>query len=281
MRGRNERQDSISSALKISLISVSAVLYAAGIAVTSPISTPWGVGHFRPGVVIPAFFAVTCGPLIGGAGAGLGCWLGDLALSFWGLTDPILSLIAGVPGNFVGFYLLGWLTSRFRSWGSFILGSLVSFTIGNFICAFGVVGYFSTVVPVWAPWPIEVKLATIVGFTLFWVATMIPFVIPLVPIIMKGAEPVLNKTGSIIKNPRLSWGKPSSLAVSWIFVAMILTVMYLVSIFTPVGDVLFSKVTEPQLVPWVKALLLIAAGVVTFFGVSATIVATRVFRKPE
>ncbi|HDM88801.1 MAG TPA: hypothetical protein ENG65_02265, partial [Candidatus Bathyarchaeota archaeon] len=66
LAGSNSSQMELPAAKKLSLISVNAALYAVAIAVTSPIPTPWGVGHFRPGVVIPAFFSVVFGPFIGG-----------------------------------------------------------------------------------------------------------------------------------------------------------------------------------------------------------------------
>ncbi|MBS7627321.1 ECF transporter S component, partial [Candidatus Bathyarchaeota archaeon] len=198
-----------SRALSIALIAISAALYAAAIAVTAPIPTPWGVGHFRPGVVVPAFFAVVCGPMIGGAGAALGCFIGDYALSLFGLTDPLLSLIAGVPGNFVGFYMLGWFTSRYKSWLAFQVGSLISLIVGNLIAASGVVAYLTFIIPIWAPWPQDVKIATVLGFTLFWFSTMLPFVVPLVPILVRR---VSKYSHGPLRNPGLTWGKPKDFA---------------------------------------------------------------------
>src|SRR3990170_8513552 len=97
-----KEKKTVSNAFKLSLISISAALYAVAIALTAFIPTPWGVGSFRPGVLIPAFFALIYGPIVGGVGAAIGCFIGDLVQSTFGLTNPLLSLVAGVPGNFVG-----------------------------------------------------------------------------------------------------------------------------------------------------------------------------------
>jgi uncharacterized membrane protein len=84
------------------MVSLSAALYAVAISVTAPIPTPWGVGHFRPGVVVPAVFAVVAGPYVAGIGAALGTFVGSVVLSSVGLSNPLLSLVAGFPGNFAG-----------------------------------------------------------------------------------------------------------------------------------------------------------------------------------
>jgi uncharacterized membrane protein len=256
-----ERSESLSShALTLSLISISAALYAVAIAVTSPIPTPWGVGHFRPGVVIPAFFSVVFGPIVGGVGAAIGCFLGDFALSFFGLTTPLLSLIAGVPGNLVGFYLLGWLVSRRRSMASFILSNFAALIAGNLIAALGVLMYFWFVVPDWALWPVDMKIAAVVGLALFWVATMVVFVVPLVPLLVTYVEPTLNRIG-VRGVSNLSWNSRASLVKSSILVALILTVIYVLLVFVPGGSLLFGEFVPPEL-------LLLASAVVLCSGVA-------------
>jgi len=133
--------------LEVALIISCAALYALAITATAPIPTPWGVRHFRPGIVVPALFAVISTPRIAGLGAAIGTFVGSFILSLFGLSNLILSLISGVPGNFIGFYMLGYLLSRYRSWGSFIVSSFTSLFIGNFIAASGVMAYFSFIMP--------------------------------------------------------------------------------------------------------------------------------------
>ncbi len=247
-----------SRSLRVSLISVSAALYAAAIAVTSPIPTPWGVGNFRPGVLVPAFFAVVCGPMVGGVGAAIGCFIGDLALFMFGLSNPLLSLVAGVPANFVGFYLLGWLVSKYRSWASFVASSFVALIVGNLIAALGVVGFLS----------LQPVLATVIGLTFFWVATMAPFVIPFTPILVRGAKPILSQIEMDTGVSKMSWEKPINLLRSSVAVAVVLATLYVIGEYTPWGNLLFSTF-------WMKMLLLIAAGVVFAFGVIVTFILIR------
>jgi len=253
-----ETHATFSAATRLSLISINAALYAVAIAITSPIPTPWGVGHFRPGVVIPAFFAVVFGPFIGGVGAAIGCFLGDFALSFFGLTTPLLSLIAGVPGNLVGFYVLGWLTSRWRSVSSFVISSLVALIIGNLIAALGVLVYFWFVVPDWASWPMNLKIAVVSGLTLFWVVTMVIFVVPLVPVIVSYVEHSLRRMG--IKGvSSLVWNGSFSLIKSFGIISLILAAIYGIVTVTPKGELIFAGVLPPEI-------LLIGSGVVFISG---------------
>jgi len=252
-------EPSRSPALTLSLISVSAALYAVAIAVTSPIPTPWGVGNFRPGVVIPAFFSVVFGATIGGVGAAIGCFIGDFALSFFGLTTPLLSLVAGVPGNFVGFYLLGWLVSKRHSLSFFIISNFVALIIGNLIAALGVLAYFWFIVPDWALWPIDLKITIVTGLTLFWVVTMVVFVVPLVPILVAYVEPTLTRIG-IRGVSNLNWSSPTNLIKSSSAIALILAAIYILVVFIPGGNLLFAGVLPPELV-------LLASAVVFASGV--------------
>jgi len=268
------KQKIMSNALKISLTSISAALYAVAIAVTSFVPTPWGVGNFRPGVLIPAFFSVVYGPLIGGAGAAIGCFIGDFALSLFSLTNPLLSLVAGVPGNFVGFYLLGWLVSKRPSWSSFVISSFIALVIGNLIAALGVVGFFS-IFDSWSTWSLDVKVATIAGFTFFWVATMVPFVIPLMPPLIKAAKPIISTTGGNPSNVEIRWGKPNEMLKSTVIVSVILAVLYFIVMFTPSGDLIFSTAIYLETTFWVKTFLLISSAVIMAFGIIAAILVQR------
>ncbi|MEM1515532.1 MAG: hypothetical protein QXT26_03255 [Thermoproteota archaeon] len=79
----------------------------------TPITTPGiGIVRFWPIVVIPAVFAVLFGPIVGGLGAAIGIFISDLLIH----GDPLLSLLAGVTANFIGFYLLGYFSRRKINW---------------------------------------------------------------------------------------------------------------------------------------------------------------------
>lgn len=258
---------------EITIIILSAVLYAVAIAITASIPTPWGVGHFRPGVVVPAFFAVVYGPWIAGLGAALGSFLGSFILTAVGTgLGPIASLVSGSPGNFVGFYLLGWFVSKYRSWRAFILGSLASIFVGNLVAASGVMVWLTFFVPTWASWPLDVKLAAILGLTLFWTVTMQPFVVSVVPILLKAVTPFFSKSA---KSTALSWKKLSDILYPSLLVAVILGVLFTWVAFTPLGDILFAKVVRPEFTFWVKALFLITAFVMIIFGFTASMLISR------
>ncbi len=95
---------------------VCGVLYGAVgymIYLLAPITTPGiGIVRFWPSVIIPAVFAVLFGPLVGGLGASIGIFVSDLLIH----GDPLLSLSAGVTSNFIGFYLLGYISRRRIDW---------------------------------------------------------------------------------------------------------------------------------------------------------------------
>ena len=268
---------------RIALITISAALYAAAITVTAPIPTPWGIGHFRPGVVVPALFALISTPMVAGVGAAMGTFIGSFILSLFGLSNPILSLISGVPGNFIAFYLLSYLSSRYRSLSSFITSSLVSLFVGNLVAASGVLLYYSTMVPNWILWSIEAKLSVILGLTLFWVATMLPFVVVLTPILAEALTPIISNINSkILRKIELTrTDTRSKIIYSSLTVASILVLIYVAATLTPVGDILFAKVIKPEYMLWVKILILISGLITLVFGLTVSITLRLGSRKDD
>lgn len=92
-----------------------------------PITAPGiGIVRFWPPVVIPAVFAVLFGPLVGGTGAAIGIFISDMLIH----QDPFLSLTAGVTSNFVGFYLIGYISKQSLDWTKMIAFSSIVFLIG-------------------------------------------------------------------------------------------------------------------------------------------------------
>ena len=97
-------------------ISLKLIMTAANAAVYAGIGALWtlfpllvfGV-RFWPQVFAPAVFAVLFGPWVGGVGAGIGIFIADV---LYGHHDALLSLLVGVPSNFVGFYVVGWLSNH-------------------------------------------------------------------------------------------------------------------------------------------------------------------------
>jgi hypothetical protein len=110
-------------ALDIAAISICAALYAGlGFLTYLGLFTPvFGVVRFWPSVIIPAIFAVLFGPLVGAIGAAIGIFISDMVIH----GNALLSLTVGVPANFAGFYLLGYLSRKKLSWISIFTSSTI------------------------------------------------------------------------------------------------------------------------------------------------------------
>ncbi|MCW4005866.1 MAG: ECF transporter S component [Candidatus Bathyarchaeota archaeon] len=114
--------------LKIAAFALNAALYVvAGILFYSVLPLSFGPVRFWPQAVVPAVFAVAFGPWVGGLGAALGIFLNDLLLG----GNPLLSLMAGVTSNFVGFWLLGYIANKKVAW----LNSMKSYIVGTALFA--------------------------------------------------------------------------------------------------------------------------------------------------
>jgi hypothetical protein len=121
------------ASLKLISTAINAALYAGlgALWVFFPI-TVFGV-RLWPQVFVPAVFAVLFGPWAGGVGAAIGIFIGDV---LYGHHDALLSLLVGVPSNFVGFFVLGSLMQKPRSgWLNRLL-----FTI-SLLIPIGLTGY--------------------------------------------------------------------------------------------------------------------------------------------
>jgi len=90
----------------IAVIAVCSALYAAFGYVTSGLSF-FGVG-FLPAVLIPAVFAALYGPWVGGISGAIGIFIRDVLVH----GNAPLSLVAGVPANFILFFLIGYLYTK-------------------------------------------------------------------------------------------------------------------------------------------------------------------------
>jgi len=120
--------------LDIAMISLSAALYTVvGILTSLGLVSPVvGVVRFWPAVVVPAIFAVLFGPLVGGISAAIGIFISDMVYPGHGIA--LLSLTVGVPSNFLGFYLIGYVSRIKLDWkktltclaaGCIILASII------------------------------------------------------------------------------------------------------------------------------------------------------------
>jgi hypothetical protein len=90
----------------IAAISICSALYAAFGILTGGISF-FGIG-FLPAVIIPAVFAALYGPWVGGISGAIGIFIRDMFVH----ANPALSLLAGVPPNFILFFIIGYIYTK-------------------------------------------------------------------------------------------------------------------------------------------------------------------------
>jgi len=163
-----------------------AALYAVGCYSTAYIPSPWGFGQFRPAVVIPAFFAAVFCPMTAGVGAAIGTLIADSVKH--GYIYPG-SLIAAVPGNFIGFYLFGLILRRRFTWSRFILASHITLTLANLaVAALYVLVYKILYLSQLTGMPAGALVTLIFGLTLWWFVTMLPFVLLVTPPLIRAAS---------------------------------------------------------------------------------------------
>jgi len=223
-------------ATKVAIIAITAVLYAVAKALTSFIPTPFGVGQLLIGIFVPAFMAVVADTLPVAIGAGLGTFLGDaFFLAPQGSTNPALSLIAGVPANFVAFLLFGWFVKRYKSWSAFVAATVSFVTLGNLIAATSIVLFGASVFTALGPLTKAYSLTSLVlGFTVFWTATMIPAILVAVPILVRAVKPLEGRSPIIRYYP--AWSTVSTrtqITTSAIFAALLLVLGVLYFVVAP------------------------------------------------
>lgn len=222
-----------SRARLVASAAVCAALYAMVNALTSFISTPFGIGEFRPGVIVPAFFALVAGPIPAAIGAGVGSFIGDMVtLVPEGRSTFLWAVGAGGVGNFIGFLVLGWVYQKLRAWRGFVLGTTAGLFAGNVVASAGVVLLGMLFLPTTAlnPFPgMQMGLASgfFIGLLLFWFGTMFPFVIIFVPPILKYLKPYASQLSPAGRYPEIS--SPSRRVVfTWSIVVAILVLAALV-----------------------------------------------------
>jgi len=90
----------------VAVIGICSALYAVFGYLTAGI-TFFGIG-FLPAVLIPAVFAALFGPWVGGISGAIGIFIRDMLVH----GNAPLSLVAGVPANFILFFLIGYLYTK-------------------------------------------------------------------------------------------------------------------------------------------------------------------------
>jgi uncharacterized membrane protein len=95
--------------IDIAAFALNAALYVVlGVLLSTVMPIYFGGVRFWPQVIVPAVFATVFGPWVGGLGAGLGIFVSDVLLG----GDPLLSALVGIPSNFIGFWLLGYIANK-------------------------------------------------------------------------------------------------------------------------------------------------------------------------
>ena len=224
-----------SNATRVIIVAVVAALYALAKGVTGSVPTPWGVGQLLIGIFVPAFFAVVSDTWSVAIGAGLGTFIGD-SLFLTGSTNPALSLIAGVPANFLAFLLFGWFVKRYRSWSAFVAASISFVTLGNLIAATSITFFGASVYSNLASLiPKYYVGGFILGLTLFWTVTMVPIVLIVVPILVRAIRPLYGRSSVLSDIP--AWvdaRTPGPIVVS-VLLAVVLVLIVALYLPGPLG----------------------------------------------
>lgn len=121
--------------LQLATTAINAALYAlVGALWTIFPITVFGV-RFWPQVFVPATFSVLFGAWTGGVGAAIGIFLADV---LYGHHDALLSFLVGVPSNFFGFFIIGWLARKQQPFSVRRVLLLVSLLIPVVLAAYGI-----------------------------------------------------------------------------------------------------------------------------------------------
>jgi len=252
----------------VSLLTVAtimcAVLYAIGAYSTAYIPSPWGVGQFRPAVVVPAFFAVIFGPMPAAVGAAIGTLIADSVKH--GYLYPG-SFLAAVPGNFIGFFLFGYIVKKKFTWRRFILASNVTLTVANLIVAFLYITVFKVLYlsqPTYVAMSWDAIVFLSIGLTIWWFVTMLPFVLLITPLLIRAvAAAVPSVVPKDVKTHSLREELPkTTFSLAMLVPGLIMLSIGLATTFTVVGDYISSNFKPP--IPALIELMFYASGVVLF-----------------
>ena len=249
-----------------------ASLYAVGSYATAYIPSPWGFGQFRPAVVIPAFFATIFGPMPAAVGAAMGTLIADSAKH--GYLYPG-SYLAAVPGNFIGFYLFGYIVKKFN-WRRFILASNVTLTVANLIVAFLYVFLFKVLYlnqQEYAEMAMSSLVSLSIGLTLWWFVTMLPFVLLVTPPLIRAvAAAVPSIVPEDVKIHSLKEELPkTTLSLAMLVPGLIMLLIGLATTYTGVGSYFSNTFGDPtsiliELMFYISGIALTCLGIVVYAG---------------
>jgi hypothetical protein len=247
-----------------------AALYAIGCYITSYIVSPWGVGQFRPAVVIPTLFAVVFGPMPAGVGAAIGTLIADSANMG---AFNFGSLIAAVPGNFLGFYFIGFYLQRRFTWSRFIVSTIACLIFANFIVAILYVGVYMYLFMGQLPNLDSLGLIVfILGLTVWWFVTMLPFELLVTPALIRGVVRAFPYLVSKDLNDKTLGSSISEegLAVSLLIPGVLMLLIGATMSFTSLGEsimVLFGTAPKNliEILSYFSGVILAAIGLFIYF----------------
>jgi len=247
-----------------------AALYAIGAYATAYIQSPWGMGQFRPAVVIPAFFATIFGPWTGGVGAAIGTLICDSAKRG---ALHVGSLIAAVPGNFAGFFLFGYILKKKFTWTRFILAANATLTIGNLIVAFLYVFIYQALYLEALKMSVEGLILLSLGLTIFWFITMLPFVLLVTPTLIRATLMAFpNIVDEEIRLHSLKNEMPKkAFGLALTIPGLIMLLTGLAVTFSPFGNYLainFAKTFTPSVMELLQLLFYGSGAVLSILGLA-------------
>lgn len=266
MKGETVTTQNHPASLLIVAAAMCAALYAIGCYVTAYIPSPWGFGQFRPAVVIPAFFAAIFGPFPAALGAAIGTLIADSTKHgclYMG------SLIAAVPGNFIGFYIFGHILKKKFSWTRFISASLITLTVANLIVAFLYVFVFKVLYLQALTLPTEALIYLSVGLTIWWFVTMLPFTLLITPLLIRivaTAFPSLVSEDLRTHTLNMEFSKPS-FSLALVAPGIIMLLIGIATTFTQLRDYTIAFFGSPttsmiELMYYVSGAFLFSIGIV-------------------
>jgi len=211
-----------------------AALYAIGSYATAYIPSPWGFGQFRPAVIIPSLFGVIFGPIPAAIGAAMGTLIADSTKHG---TLYMGSLLAAVPGNFIGFYIFGYIVKKKFNWTRFISASVITLVIANAIVAFLYIFLFKAIYMQALAFSPDVLTFLSLGLTIYWFVTMLPFILLVTPLLIRAvAQAMPTIVPEEVRVNSLETELPkTSFSLATIVPGAIMLLIGLATTFTPLG----------------------------------------------
>lgn len=214
---------------------VCAALYAVGSYATAYIPSPFGFGQFRPAVIVPALFGSLFGPFPAAIGAALGTLIADSTKH--GYLYPG-SFLAAVPGNFIGFFIFGYILKKKFNWTRFIIASVITLAVANAIVAFLYMFIFKSLYMQQLALLPDMLTTVSVGLTVYWFVTMLPFVLLVVPPLIRAIAYAMPNIvpGDVRANSLKSELPKTNFSLALIIPGIIMVAIGLATTFTPLGN---------------------------------------------